>query len=227
MRIARSVAKVVACTAFVLPSLVHAQASQRPFTDAWFWGVKGGAMMFTAGVDGDSKVTAPSVGGEWFITRTHVAFNLSVEQSFFDKQAGVFDATVAGSVRPVDISDWRRYAASVYFLPMSPGAFRPYAGLGMALNVIQNATPVGQFTSEDGMNNVFDQVNTFSSRASLVFTGGAQYQVGNAAVFGHVSGMPTRSNFLINGSAYTFMFEAGIRYNVGSAIERLGTSISK
>jgi hypothetical protein len=226
MRIARTVAKVVAVTAFV-PSLAFAQAATRPSNDAWFWGVKGGAMIFKTGVDGESMVTAPSIGAEWFLTRTHIALNVSVEQSFFDDQSGVFDATVAGSVRPVDISDWRRYAATLYFLPANRGALRPYAGLGMALNVIQNATPVGQFTSEVGMDSVFTQVNRFSSRASVVLSGGAQYQIGNSAVFGHVSAMPTRSNFLVNGSAYTFMFEAGVRYNVGSALEKIGSSIAK
>src|SRR5262249_6291828 len=177
------------------------------------------------GVNGDSRVTAPTVGGEWFITRTHVALDVSIEQSFFNDQAGVFDPTVSGAARPDDIKDCRVYQASARSLLGTPDALRPYAGLGMALNVIQNATPVGQFTSGQSMTSVFDKVNKFSSRASVIFTGGAHYQLGNAAIFGQVNAMPTRSNFLINGAGYTFAFQRGVRYNVAIAIEHLGTCI--
>lgn len=223
MRIVRTVAQALACTALV-PALVLAQATQRAadsFVDSWYWGVKGGAAMFTTGLYGDTKVTAPSVGGEWLITRTHVALNLSVEQSFFDEQAAVYDPTVAGSARAVDVSDWRRYQASMYFVPVSHGNLRPYAGLGLALNVIQNATPTGNFSSVASQDSVFAQVSRFSSRASAVFTGGAMYSLGRAAIFAQAEAMPTRNSFLINGGAYTFLFSGGVRYNVGSAIEKL------
>ena len=198
MRIVRTVAQALACTALV-PALVLAQATQRAadsFVDSWYWGVKGGAAMFTTGLYGDTKVTAPSVGGEWLITRTHVALNLSVEQSFFDEQAAVYDPTVSGSARAVDVSDWRRYQASLYFLPVSRG----------------------NLESQDS---VFAQVSRFSSRASAVFTGGAMYTLGRAALFAQAEAMPTRRSFLINGGAYTFLFSGGVRYNVGSAIEKL------
>jgi hypothetical protein len=32
--------------------------------------------------------------------------------------------------------------------------------------------------------------------------------------------MPTRNNFLFNRSVYTLMAQAGVRWNVGSAIEK-------
>lgn len=220
MRIVRTVARVVAGAAFI-PALVLAQKpADRTFNDSWFWGVKGGATMFTV-ANGAAQKTAPSVGAEWLITRTRIALNISIEQSFFDDQAGVYDPTVSGSFRPVDISDWRRYQASVFFFPGAVSNLRPYAGMGLAINVIQNAAPEGQFTSQDAQDNVFQQVSDFSSRASAVFTGGAQYAVGRASLFGQVNAMPTRSHFLISGSGYTFMFEGGIRYNIGSAIEKL------
>lgn len=216
----RTVAKALAFTALV-PALGHAQGpASRSFADSWFWGAKGGATTFKV-ANGAAQKTAPSVGAEWLITRTKVALNLSVEQAFFDEQTGVYDPTAAGSFRPVDISDWRRYQASMYFYPVAYNNLRPYAGMGIAINVIQNATPQGQFTSQDAQDNVFQQVSDYSSRASVVFTGGAQLAVGRAALFGQVNTMPTRSRFLISGSGYTFMFEGGVRWNVGSAIERL------
>lgn len=220
MRIVRTVAKALACTA-LLPALVMAQKPvDRSFVDSWFWGVKGGATMFKV-ADGAGQKTAPSVGAEWLITRTRIALNLSVEQSFFNDRTGVYDPTSAGSFRPVDISDWRRYQASIFFFPVAYNQLRPYAGVGVAINVIQNASPQGQFTSQDAQNSVFQQVSDYSSRASAVLTGGAQYTIGRAALFGQVNAMPTRSRFLVSGSAYTVMFEGGVRYNIGSAIEKL------
>lgn len=227
MRIVRTFGLVL-FAATALPMLAGAQATSLPtsksarvFDDSWFWGVKGGSTMFTTGEAGTSKVTAPTVGFEWLITRSRVALNVSVEQAFFDNTASVFDATSTGSVRRVSISDLRRYNASIFFFPVQYGALRPYAGLGLALNVIQSAQPQGTFSSSEAQSSVFTAVERQSSRTSPVLTVGAQAQVMRASLFAQVATMPTRNNFLINGGANTFMLEAGIRYNLLSAIDRL------
>ena len=62
-------------------------------------------------------ISAPTVGGEWMITRTKIAMYVSVEQSFFDTQGGVFDPTSAGSTRIVDIKDSRRYNVAAVRVP--------------------------------------------------------------------------------------------------------------
>ena len=155
------------------------------------------------------------------ITRSHVALNVSVEQAFFDTKAAVFDATSTGSIRPVGISDLRRYNASVLFFPTQFGAIRPYAGIGLALNVIQSAQPEGTFSSSEAQSSVFTAVDQQSSRTSPVLTVGAQAQVQRVSLFAQAATMPTRNNFLINGAANTFMLEAGIRYNLLRAIDRL------
>ena len=121
----------------------------------------------------------------------------------------------------MSISDLRRYNASILFFPVQFGALRPYAGLGLALNVIQSAQPQGTFTSPAAQSSVFTAVEQQSSRTSPVFTVGAQAQVMRASFFAQVATMPTRSNFLINGGANTFMLETGIRYNLLRAIDRL------
>ena len=221
MRMVRTAAKALAGIALV-PALLAGQAADagKQFNDSWFWGISGGAMMFTAGVDQDVRVTAPSVGAEWLITRTHIGLRMSVEQAFFDKQAAVFDASVAGAARPVNVSDWRRYSAEIYFFPSTESSLRPYAGFGLALNVLQNATPTGSFASEAALDSVNTSVNDHASRASAVFTAGAQYGIGRAALYVSGSGMPTRNNFLFSRSSYTFLVQAGVRYNFGSAIEK-------
>lgn len=224
MRIVRTLRLALTAGAFI-PALVGAQAptkAPRGFDDSWFWGVKGGSTMFTTGVDGSSKVNAPSVGGEWLITRTHIGLYLSVDQSFFDNTAAVFDATAPGSARAVNISDLRRYSASMFFFPLQYGTLRPYAGLGLAINVIQNADPQGTYTSDEAQQNVLTTVDDQSSKAAAVFTIGAQAQLQpRISVFAQAATMPTRNNFLLNGAANTFVFEAGLRFNVANAIESL------
>jgi hypothetical protein len=223
MRIVRTFRLALAVAA-VVPALAGGQATSntaRGFDDSWFWGIRGGSTMFTTGANGDTKVSAPTVGAEWMITRSRMALYVAVEQAFFDNTAAVFDASAAGSLRPVDISDLRSYNAGVYFFPIRYGNLRPYAGVGVAINVIQNAEPRGTYTSEESQLAVFESVDDQSSRISAALTAGAQYQVGRASIFGQVATMPTRRNFLINGAANTFVLQGGVRFNLLGAIEKL------
>lgn len=223
MRIARTFRLALAAAA-VIPTLAGAQASNAPrtFNDSWFWGIKGGSTMFTTGANGDSKVNAATVGAEWVVTRSRAAVYLSVEQAFFDNTAGVFDASSVGSVRSVSISDLRRYNAGVYLFPIKHESFRPYAGLGLAINVIQNAEPQGTYSSVAAQDSVFSAVDEQSSRVSAVFTLGAQAKVMDRVwLFAQGVTMPTRRNFLINGAANTFVVEGGVRFNLLGAIEKL------
>ncbi len=219
MRIARSFA--FALSVLAVPALAGAQQSanaRTEFDNSWFWGVKGGVSSFDP--NGLGRVSATSVGGEWMITRGRGALYLSVDQSFFDDVAGVYDPTYQGSVRPVSVSDWRRYGMGLFAFPFK-GNFKPYAGIGLTVNVIQNANPQGTFTSSTSQEQVFGAVEEMTSRVSTTFTGGLQLHVGRAALFGQAVAMPTRNNFLIAGSSHTFVFEGGIRFNLASAIEPL------
>ena len=222
MRMARLATKAVIGIALV-PGLAFSQSNEsaKYFNDSWFWGVNGGAMFLTAGFDQDVKVTAPSIGGEWLITRTRFGLRLAIDQAFFDEQTGIFDPSAAGGARPVSVSDWRRYSSEVYFFPFkNSGLFKPYAGFGLALHVLQESTPQGSFSSEGAMDTVFTLVNRFSSRASTVVTVGLQAGFARTHVFVQGSSMPTGNNWLLNRSNYTFLVQGGLRYNIGSAIEK-------
>ena len=216
MRTIRTVAGVLACIALV-PALGSAQG-RRPFEDSWFWGAKGGVAMFTSASE---EVTAPMVGGEWLITRQKAALYVSIEQAFFDTEALVFDASSAGAARDVLISDLRRYHVGLFAFPKRYGALRPYGGIGIAINVIQDANPQGTFTSPENMDTVMTRVDDQTSRTSLVFTGGLQASFDFVSLFVQASTMPTRHRFLINGAPNTMMLEAGIRYNLVGAIEKI------
>jgi hypothetical protein len=224
MRLARTIVVAVLATAAV-PGLALAQAASTSsgFDNGWFWGAKGGITQFDA-IDtqtgGFKTVSATTVGGEWLITRTRGALVLSVEQAFFDEVAAVFDPTAPGSARAVDISDLRRYHVGVLAYPVKWAGARPYLGVGYAVNVIQDAAPRGTFPSEAAMDSVFTRVDRQSTRAAFVVTAGIQAQMGRWGLFAQAATMPTRDNFLINGSSNTFMFEGGIRFRISDAMEK-------
>ena len=220
MRTIRMLTAGLACAA-LLPAVVAAQtvpAKARSFTDSWYWGAKGGVSMFGAAAE---DISAPTVGGEWMITRTKIAMYVSVEQSFFDTQGGVFDPTSAGSVRVVDIKDSRRYNLQLFAFPKQYGSFRPYAGLGFALITIRDAQPMGTFSTPTSQDSIYADVDDQSSRTTPVFTLGGQYDFNRFALFAQASTMATRNRFLINGKANTYLLEAGLRYNLVDAIEKL------
>ena len=167
------------------------------------------------------NINAPTVGGEWMITRSRVAMYVSVEQAFFDTQGAVYDPSSAGSARIVDIKDSRRYNVQLFAFPKQYGSFRPYAGLGFALISIRDAQPEGTFVSPASQDTVLSTVNDASSRTTPVFTLGSQYDFNRSALFVQASAMPTKNRFLINGKPTTYMIEAGLRYNLTDAIEKL------
>lgn len=221
MRMVRSLATALVGLALV-PALVVAQqsgaTSSKPFQNTWFWGLKGGAMAFDPSL---GSVTKPTIGGEMLIVHDRVGLYASIDQSFFDDElTGVFDPSAPGSVRAVRVSDWRRYNIGLYAFPVTWGSVRPYAGIGYALNVLQQASPEGTFSSAASQDSVFSLVDRLSSRGSVAFTGGAQMQWGKLAIFGQAVAMPTRSNFLFTGSSNTFVIETGFRYAITHAIEK-------
>ncbi len=207
-----------------IPAMATAQQQQQQqndrtgFNDSWFWGIRGGMTSFDAGA---GRVSAPSVGGEWLITRSKGALYVAIDHSFFDEVAGIYDPSSAGSVRPVSISDMRRYSMGLLAFPINWGNLRPYAGLGLSVNVIQNAVPNGTYPDSASQNTVIRGVNEMSSKVSTIATGGFMYQVGRAALFAQASALPTRNNFLFSGASHTFQFEGGIRFNLVNAIEQL------
>jgi hypothetical protein len=223
MRMVRRTVKALAGIALV-PGLLVAQAtetaSNNGFDNSWFWGVNGGITTFTAGVGSDVTVTAPTIGGEWFITRKAIALRVAIQQAFFDEQGEMFDPTVAGNVRPVNVENWRRYSAEVYFIPVTLGTMRWYGGLGLSLNTLRDATPTGSFATPEQMDEALDAMDRLSARVAATFTGGAQWQLSRGAVFVQGSAMPTRRNFLFSRSHYTFVLEGGLRINMGTAIEK-------
>ena len=201
----------------LLPATAAAQEA-KPFTNAWFWGAKGGAMTVKTPVESE---VAGTVGAEWMITRTRTGLYVSLEQGFFDGVLSVVPDTSNGGARGVAIRNFRRASFALMGYPTTWGAVRPYVGLGMALNLIQRAEPIGTFNSHERRAEVVATVEDRRSRTSVLFMGGVQGMVHGVNLFAQGTAMPTGSRFLLSGSDATYMLEAGVRFNVGSAIERI------
>jgi hypothetical protein len=214
MRTVRWMSSVLALVA--LTPVVSAAQSNRLFENAWFWGAKAGLMNFSTG--NNNTTTAPLVGAEWLITRNRAGLYLSAEQAFFNTTGYVFDSN--GQPYNVALKDSRRYTAALLAFPVNWGSLRPYGGVGLSLNLIQHATvDQSQFIDPDQEDVVANAVHEERDRVSFIIMGGLQAQYRRFSVFGQATYMPARANFFFSGRS-TYIVEAGIRYNVGSSIDK-------
>jgi hypothetical protein len=100
--------------------------------------------------------------------------------------------------------------------PWRFGNVRPYAGLGLSVDLVGSARPVLAENESDVDDAVFDRIDESKSQAAVMAMGGVQFQVQRAAVFVQASVVPGQSRFLLGDNALGF-FEAGLRYNFGSS----------
>jgi hypothetical protein len=213
MRTVRWMSSVLALVA--LTPVVSAAQSNRLFENAWFWGAKAGLMNFSTGIE---TKTAPLVGAEWLITRNRAGLYLSAEQAFFTATGFVLD----GNGQPVNVAlkDSRRYTAALLAFPVNWGTLRPYGGVGLSLNLIQHATAdQAQISDPDQEDVIATAVHDERDRAAFIIMGGLQAQYRRFSVFGQATYMPARANFFFAGRS-TYILEAGLRYNVGSSIDK-------
>jgi hypothetical protein len=200
-----------------LPTIGSAQAG-RLFKDSWFWGAKTGVMMYsTKAVE---NAISPMVGGEWLITRTRGALYVSYDQTFFNNDSAIQDVLNTNGIRIVNMDDMRRLTFAALAFPKQYIGFRPYGGVGVALNFIQTATPQGTYVSASQANDIAATVEDQRTRASVLLMLGLQAQYSRWSLFGQATMMPAHAQFLINGRS-TYFVEGGLRYNIGSSIERI------
>jgi hypothetical protein len=199
----------------LLPAVGAAQ-SVRHFNDSWFWGAKFGLMNFATTTSG--AVTAPSVGVDWMITRTRGGLYVSAEQAFFDKTSSVPDN--AGNSYEVAIKDMRRFSVAAVAFPGDFSTIHPYAGVGFSMNLIQNAALAEPVADPQQATLVESRVIDQKDRVSFQLIGGTQVQYKRISLFGQVSFLPTKSNFLLNDRS-AYLLETGVRYNFGKSVEKV------
>jgi hypothetical protein len=206
----------VAVIATMLPAVALTQTPHqyRQFKDSWFWGVKGGVISFsTSTVENEVE---PVVGIEWLLTRTQGALYLALDQSLFDATSSLQDTLE--QTHTVVIRDMRRATAAALAFPLtfdSPvGVFRPYAGVGFALNFIRSATATALPADSAQRRDVRERLKDQRDRAAPLLILGLQLQVSRLAAFAQATAMPAEARFLLNGRP-TLFAEVGLRVNAG------------
>ena len=218
-----------AIRAFAVAALVAvdvsaaAAQSTRHFHDSWFWGVKGGAMMYQVQSNQGGGL-APMGGADWLITRKHgglyVAgdYTIFTEQVFVNDSINPIDVTPGG--RPTDLKDMFRFTFAGMLFPLESQRFIPYLGMGMALSSIVSANAQGTYVNRTQENLVLNTISTFKTRVEPNFILGAQLRLPLISVFGHTT-VSRSSNqfFLYTNPGWRLTFESGVRYNIGSSID--------
>ncbi len=204
---------MLACAALA-PTVASAQAD-REFRNSWFWGAKAGVTSFST-MTTKNKV-APLAGGEWMITRKRFGLYLAYDHALFNATAGIAD--IAGNVYGVNIRNLRRITAAGLMFPKAYGFIRPYGGIGASLNLISRAQSMDVFANPSDQQILDDEISDRKDRASFLVMLGAQTQYKRVAPFGQVTLQPSQQRFLL-GVRPLFIFEGGVRINLGSSIER-------
>ncbi|MGQ0713103.1 MAG: hypothetical protein ACT4PJ_05150 [Gemmatimonadaceae bacterium] len=200
--------------ATVLPSGAMAQEG-RLFKNAWFWGAKAGITSFST--DRVKNAVAPSLGVEWLITRTRGGLYVSYDQSFFSEETTIF--TSAYGPHRMKMENMRRLTIAGLAFPFNIGTLRPYGGVGLALNFIQDVSPIDPITSADQELIVARRAMDTKDRAAFIAMVGVQLQYLRFSAFGQAAIMPAQARFMMN-SRPVYHLEGGIRWNVGSAVDR-------
>lgn len=217
--------RVLAVAALVALDISAASAqSTRNFKDSWFWGLKGGGMFYQVQSDIDGSL-APLAGVDWLITRTNGGMYVSFDHSFFKDQF----VLVNDSLSPIDtvprtvfLSGMRRYTVAGMLFPYQRKYLQTYFGLGATLSQVAKAEPVGTYRNRSQEQLVQATVRQFRTSASPIVIVGTQLRLLLASAFGQVTFSPAGSQFfLFTGNNWRTSFEAGLRYNVGSSIDRM------
>lgn len=219
MRHIRRLALSAAILGLLLPAIASAQVDRR-FENSWFWGVKGGTAAFwttrTTGV-------APLLGVETLITRRRAALYISLDQTLF---SSFRDSDVRSTVpdpelgeQEVGLGDMRRLSAQVHLYPRPWSIYRPYVGIGFAMNHFEEVRPLNGFNSQSHEQTVRQMIDERRTRSAPLLTAGLHAQLLRLSVYGSASWMPAQIDFLLNDNE-TYFFEFGARYNIGTSIDR-------
>jgi hypothetical protein len=222
MRLLRVLTAAIGLAA-LLPTPGAAQAG-RQFKDAWFWGAKGGGMLYSSASTENSL--APLVGAEWLITRTRGGLYLSFDQAFLTTTGSFLDRDPDSTFqRNVALKNLRRFSIAAMVFPMQSAKYHPYAGFGMVLNQIGAASAQGAFINSGRYAIALDSVQSKKTSFTPMLVGGLQMRMAPFSVFGQVVASPAQQNFFLynsnGGQSFNYSLEGGIRYNFGSSIDRV------
>lgn len=222
MRLLRVLTAAIGLAA-LLPRPSAAQAG-RQFKDAWFWGVKGGGVLYSSASTSNSL--APLVGAEWLITRTRGGLYVSFDQAFLTTTGSFLDRDPDSTFqRNVALKNLRRFSMAAMVFPMQSPRYHPYAGFGMVLNQIGSASAQGSFLNSGRYAIALDSVQSKKTSFTPMLVGGLQVRMMPFSVFGQAIASPAQQGFFLynasGGQSFNISLEGGIRYNFGSSIDRV------
>lgn len=215
---------VVAASFAALLAQPSAAQEGRPFRDAWFWGVKGGVLAYSA-TRGTDNSPAPMAGIDWLITRSRGGLYVSADQSFFRTTAFFGTPPYVDGISPyVSVQDLRRFSLVGMLFPQPSATLHPYIGLGGSLHqagAVQLETvitlPALRTAAQDSI------VAKRVAIAPMAIVG-VQKRLPRFSMFAQATGTWLQDGFFLHHPnpkrGLEGSLEAGIRYNVGSSIER-------
>lgn len=209
----------IALAAF-LPAAATAQQAGGSIENSWYWGAGGGRISFPTYFH---RVDAPTISADWLITRQRWALDVYGSTAYFTDSSTIADPNSSG-LRKASITDLRRVGfQGIVFLPNWTW-FRPYAGFGYSFNFIKTAAPIGSFfNSAAARDSAQTRVNDARARIKATYSAGFMVTWRRFAPYAQYTMMPSKGDggWLINGDGSTTFWEAGLRYNFGSAIEKV------
>ncbi|HXT14544.1 MAG TPA: hypothetical protein VN706_02860 [Gemmatimonadaceae bacterium] len=212
---------IATAVVMVLPTIAAAQGG-RQFRDSWFWGIKGGG--FTFADSAQNTKNAPMGGVEWLITRSHGGLYISAGQAFFTTQTLTLHDPLApqdSGFRAIDLKNLRKVDVALMAFPGDHIHFHPYAGAGLTLDEISSAVPRPPFGTPDQLAFADTVIQNQKVGFTPFFVAGAQWRLRWFSVFGQGTANPAQKSFLLyNGKPWNFTYEFGLRYNVGTSIDR-------
>ncbi len=219
MRTLRGLAIAVAALA-LLPQVGSAQLGRR-FENAWFWGGKGGMMVYSTVAEANQM--AMVFGAEWVITRRRGGLYVSIDHAIMTENVQYLNVDMLpdSSIADMELKDIRRYNMAAMIFPDLGRWVRPYVGLGASLTQVARATNRSTYSSPDEEMSTENLIAEYKATLSPLSIVGVQLRLPLASIFAQGTAMATPQRFFLRGSnTFTYSVEAGIRYNVGSSIER-------
>jgi hypothetical protein len=216
--------------------IAGAQAS-RGFKDSWFWGAKAGIQLYQVVDNNVAKNPVALLGGaDWLITRSSGGLYVSFDYSIFSADSIFVNDSIspldAGTPRVVSIGGLRRFTIAGMLFPLQTYRMHPYMGFGFTLAHVTRANPQGicagcpagvQYRNNQQQKIVEGTIETFRSSATPLVMIGTQLKLPFvSSAFGQITATPSNNNFfLFSGSGWRTTFEAGLRFNMGTSVDRI------
>lgn len=221
MKSTRALALALALCA-VLPTAGAAQQrSTNSFENSWFWGVKGGSLLYSAPTKANAN--GGMVGLDWLITRRKGGVYVSYDQTFLKSAAIISDSVGPAdtTAHVVDFKNLRRLSMMAVGFPGGSRYLRPYVGIGFSYNAIGTITPRYTASSPDQQALGDAIVKNYQTAFSPIGLLGVQGNWRTLGLFAQTTATPVTKNFFLYAQNKTMRmsFELGLRWNVGSSID--------